>query len=268
MAQTHLIVGAGHMGGALLAGWLQSGLMAPRHVAVLDPAPGTEAVYAIERGAKHLPGPGDIPRTIETVLLAVKPQLFPDIGADIAKAVGPDALIISIMAGLTLGTLSAVFEDNPIVRAMPNMPVSVGQGMTAFVADDFPDRHLAQVEALLGASGAVLRVESDTQIDAVTAISGSGPAYLFHVCETLAAAGLAIGLPEETARQLARQTVIGASAMLEASDASAAELREAVTSPGGTTQAALDVLGGSGELEALMRRAAQAAFRRAGELSG
>ncbi|MEM7727908.1 MAG: pyrroline-5-carboxylate reductase [Pseudomonadota bacterium] len=268
MAYTHLIAGAGNMGGALLSGWLDSGLLSPRNLVILDPSPGGEAVYAIERGAKHASGPADVPESVGTILLAVKPQLFPQIRRKLADAVADDALVISIMAGLSMASLQRTFPEADVVRAMPNTPASLGKGVTAYAAPrDLSAERVTSVETLLGATGTVLRVADDMQIDAVTAVSGSGPAYVFHMCEALAKAAQSVGLPPDVAAALARQTLIGASGLLEASDRSPTELREAVTSPGGTTQAALDILMASSGMEPLMQKAVQAAFDRACELS-
>ena len=269
MAVTHLIVGAGNMGGAMLSGWLDAGLASRRNLAILDPTPGTEAVYAIERGARHLAHAQDIPKSVSTVLLAIKPQLFGQVQGDLADGIPDGALLISVMAGITLTRLQDGFPDNPVIRAMPNTPASIGKGMTGYVAaDDLDAALIERAETLLRASGKVLRVESDEQIHAVTAISGSGPAYVFHLCEALASAAQALGLDAVSANMLARETVIGASALLDASERSPADLREAVTSPGGTTQAALDVLMREDGLGPLLRQSARAAMMRSRELSG
>jgi pyrroline-5-carboxylate reductase len=269
MALSHLIIGAGNMGGALLSGWLKSKLITPRNLAVLDPSPGVEAVFAIERGAKHLSQPDDIPKTIETVMLSIKPQLLSSVSRDLAANLPPGVLIISIMAGVPLTHLQTLFPQAHIVRAMPNTPASIGQGISAYVAaPDLEDAILARAETLLAASGAVVRVDTDEKINAVTAISGSGPAYVFYLVETLEAAGRNLGLDAETAAALAQQTVIGASALLGSSERNPTELRTAVTSPGGTTQAALDVLMAEKGLGPLMREATRAAMERSRYLSG
>ena len=268
MAVTHLIVGAGNMGGALLSGWLRDSQVSPRNLAIIDPSPGTDAVFAIERGAKHLAGPSAIPRSVETILLAVKPQIFAAVARDIADALEPGALLISIMAGIGLDRLRETFPDCRVVRAMPNTPASIGQGITAYVGgEDIDDTLRSRTEALLLASGHVLRVDEDADIDAVTAISGSGPAYLFHLVEALESSARSLGLNDGQAALLARHTVLGASGLLDASERDPQDLREAVTSPGGTTQAALDVLMGPGGLTELMRRATRAAWERSRELS-
>lgn len=268
MAQTHLIIGAGSMGGALLSGWLRSSLINARNLVILDPNPGVEAVYAIERGGTHLTDINDLPRGIKTVLLAIKPQLFSQIRRQLAEALSGNVVIISIMAGVSTQTLKDTFPKADIIRAMPNTPASIGKGITAYVADtELKADKIDMIEALLGASGKVIRIDSDQEINAVTAVSGSGPAYVFHLCEALAKAGQSLGLPSAIAAELARETIIGASALLEASDLSPTELREAVTSPGGTTQAALDVLMAHDGQSQLMRLAVKAAAARARELS-
>ncbi len=256
------------MGGALLAGWLGDGLVNRRNIAILDPRPGADAVYAIERGAKHLSDSSQIPKSIKVALLAIKPQMFADMRETLGESLPKGATLISIMAGISLSDLQACAPQCEAVRAMPNTPASIGRGITAYVADaDTQADTIANAEALLGACGEVVRVDTDDLINAVTAISGSGPAYLFYLCEALASAGAAIGLSAETADRLARQTVVGASALLDASDRTPGALREAVTSPGGTTQAALDVLMGEDGMAQLMRRAAKAALDRSRELS-
>lgn len=269
MAQTYLIIGAGNMGGALLSSWLNSGHINARNLAILDPKPGVEAVYAIERGAKHLADFDDIPRNTKTVLLAVKPQVFSQIRRPLAEALVDNSLIISIMAGITTAALKDAFPGAQIVRAMPNAPATLGKGMIPFVADaDLDAKKVAIVEALFGTNGKVIRIASNDDINAVTAVSVSGPAYVFHLCEALSKAAQSLGLSPDKADILARETIIGASAMLENSDRSATDLRETETTPGGKTQAALDVLmnldDGQGQL---MRRAVKAAVDRANDLS-
>ena len=267
MALTHIIIGAGNMGGALLSGWLADGLVKARNVGIVDPRPGSVAAEAIADGASHLGGVADIPQTARVVLLAIKPQMFAGMKADLS-ALPDGTLLISILAGTALSDLQAAVPDCDVVRAMPNTPASIGLGMTAYVADDaLPADVVETVEAMLGACGEVVRVGNDDQINAVTAISGSGPAYIFHLCEALTGAGVAVGLSEDTAARLARQTLIGASGLLQRSDDTPEQLRVAVTSPGGTTQAALDVLMGEDGMAQLMRRAAKAALDRARELA-
>lgn len=269
MAQTHLLIGAGKMGGALLKGWLDSGLVARRHLCILDPNPGTEAVFAIEKGAKHLQTPQDIPKTVRTVLLAVKPQMFEELGTGLGESLSEKATIISILAGTSLRSLRQQLGERTVIRAMPNTPALIGAGISAVFADPTVDeKKIERAEALLAASGKVVRVDSEAALNAVTAVSGSGPAYLFHLVETLEAAARDSGLPKDIAAQLARETVIGAAKLLESSDETPSTLRKNVTSPNGTTQAALDVLMSENGLSRLMMLTVRAAFARAKALSG
>lgn len=268
MAATHLLVGAGKMGGALLAGWLESGLIAPRKIMILDPAPGPQAIYAIERGAKHIVSTEDIPKSIQTVLLAIKPQLFEKIGDKIGSHLSPKTKIISILAGTSLRKLDKAFGGRVVIRAMPNTPAAIGAGISAIFADPkVAEKTLIDVENLLKPGGDVVRVDSEAALNAVTAISGSGPAYVFHLVEALEAGAKDLGLPADVATRLARQTVIGSAKLLESSNDTPETLRRNVTSPNGTTQAALDVLMAEAGLSKLIMNTVRAAFARAKELS-
>jgi len=255
MAQTVLVVGAGKMGGALLKGWLDTGFMTARNICILDPNPGTEAIYAIEKGAKHLQIPQETPPSVRTVLLAIKPQLFAELGQDLGESTPEDATVISILAGTSLRTLRNHFETQTVIRTMPNTPAAIGAGISAVFAD------------LLKAGGEVVRVDSENALNAVTAVSGSGPAYVFRLVETLEAAARDVGLPPEIAAQLAKETIIGAAKLMEESSETPAILRKNVTSPNGTPQAALDKLMAENGLSTLMTAAVRAAFARAKELA-
>ncbi len=270
MAGTHLLVGAGKMGGALLSGWLESGLVAPRKLVILDPSPGPQAIFAIERGAKHITTAQDIPTSVKTVLLAIKPQMFERLGPEIATSLSPKATIISILAGTSLRSLNAVLEDRIVVRTMPNTPASIGAGVSAIFADPALSKAtLAEAEALLKPGGEVVYVSSEAELNAVTAVSGSGPAYVFHLVEALEVGAIDLGLPADVAAKLARETIIGAAKLLEATHEGPDVLRKNVTSPNGTTQAALDVLmGEDGGLSKMMIATVRAAFARAKELAG
>jgi len=269
MAGTHLLVGAGKMGCALLSGWLESGLVTPRKLIILDPAPGPQAVYAIEKGAKHLTTFQDIPRSVRTVVLAIKPQMFDRVGAELGKALSPNTMILSILAGTSLRRLDDAFGGRIVIRAMPNTPAAIGAGISAIYANPKVDKaRLEEAEALLSACGDVVHVDSEAALNAVTAVSGSGPAYLFYLVEALEAAARDLGLSEETAAQLARQTVIGSAKLLDSSPEKPDILRKNVTSPNGTTQAALDVLMSEDGMARLMTTAVRAAFSRAKELAG
>ena len=270
MAVTHLLVGAGKMGGALLSGWLESGLVAPRRLAILDPAPGPQAIYAIERGAKHITNVQDIPKSVQMVLLAIKPQMFASFGPELGAVLPPNATIISILAGTSLRRLNEAFDGRVVIRAMPNTPAAIGAGISAIYADpNLPMKKIDEVETLLKPGGEVVRVDSEAALNAVTAVSGSGPAYIFHLVEALEAGARDLGLPQDVAAKLARETVIGSAKLLDSSDETPETLRKNVTSPNGTTQAALDVLmGEDGGLSRMMIMTVRAAFARAKELSG
>jgi len=251
-----VLVGAGKMGGALLKGWLAKGLD-PASVTVVDPAAaapeGVRRVAAIEEARADRP-----PRTL---VLAVKPQQMAEVLRAAAPLAGPDTLVVSVAAGVRLGAYEAAFGPaQPIVRAMPNTPAQVGEGMTVALANRAAgEAARAFADALLSAVGEVAWIEDEALMDAVTAVSGSGPAYVFLLCECLEEAGRAAGLPADLARRLARRTVAGGGALLAASEEDAARLRENVTSPGGTTAAALAVLMGENGLAPLMRAAVAAA---------
>ncbi|HHL43964.1 MAG TPA: pyrroline-5-carboxylate reductase [Hellea balneolensis] len=268
---THVLIGAGKMGGALLDGWLaETGetALSPGEILVIDPSPGEAAKKALGHGVKFSSNltKGAASGT-KLCLLAVKPQSFDAVHQDLVEALPKDALIVSIMAGINLHTLGEVFAPRPVIRAMPNTPAAIGKGITAFVCSETVNAaQKSMARARLEAGGKVVELTEERQIDMVTALSGSGPAYVFHLTETMAAAGVNLGLPEELARLLARETVIGSGAMLEQTDAHASDLRKAVTSPRGTTEAALEVLMGHPGLSDLMRAAISAAFHRSREL--
>ncbi len=264
-----LLIGAGKMGGALLDGWLARGLD-PASVFVVDPA---LPEFAAERwrsaGVRLGPQPGDLSGPA-AILLAVKPQAVEGALPAAATFAGPDTVVVSVLAGTTLATLSAgLAEGQAVVRAMPNTPAAVGRGVTGCVAggQTRPEqRDLA--DRLLRAVGDVVWVEDEGLIDAVTGVSGSGPAYVFLLVETLAPAGVAAGLPAELAQTLARKTVEGAGELLARSSEPPEILRRNVTSPNGTTAAALEVLMAEDGLAPLMERAVAAATRRSRELAG
>ena len=266
--RTHLVVGAGKMGGALLEGWIASKAITPDQLVILDPNPRGAAQVAIDSGALHITKPDSNLISIKYLLLAIKPQMFKKLAPAIAKELSAEAVVISILAGTSLASLQDVFKQQPLIRAMPNTPAAIGKGVTAYTrGESVTDAQAKETETLLSAGGAVHHVETEHLIDVVTAVSGSGPAYVFHMVEALEAAAIKIGLPEELAPHFARQTIIGAAGLLEESELSASELRKNVTSPNGTTQAALDVLMGLDGLPTLMRESVKAALRRAKELA-
>src|SRR5215217_5208983 len=262
-----VLVGAGKMGGAMLDGWLQLGLP-PARIAVIEPQPSAEVAALAARGLRlnsslngaHAPA---------AVVIAVKPQNAAEIMPLVAPMAEGATVILSIIAGKTIGFLAKELPpEAAIVRSMPNMPASIGRGITVAVAN--PRVTSAQRELahkLLAAIGAVEWVDDESLLDAVTAVSGSGPAYVFLLAEELARAGVEAGLPAELATKLARETVAGSGELLHRSDQSSATLRQNVTSPGGTTAAALDVLMGPDGMERLMTRAVAAATQRSKDLA-
>lgn len=261
------LIGAGHMGGALAAGWLRNkrtGIKA-EDILIVDPSP-SEAVEALieDHGLEHIDRLSLTTSTqIGTLVLAVKPQVLDSLAESLAPLLAKETAILSIMAGITIKRLENVFGDHPIVRAMPNTPTAVGSGISICVSNPAGEHFEDQATKLLKVGGDVEWVRDERLLGAVTAVSGSGPAYIFLLAEALAGAGFAEGLPRELADKLARQTIVGAGALLAASDKSPQDLRRAVTSPNGTTQAALDVLMGSGGgLPELVRMAVNAAERR------
>ena len=261
---TLVLAGAGKMGGAMLEGWIALGID-PARVAVLEPEPSSEVERLASAGLRLNPQDGG---EADVVVIAVKPQIADAVVPTLSRWAGPKSLVISIMAGRTLQGLESALPRRALIRAMPNLPASIGRGITVAVPNAgvmLPQRELAQ--NLLGAVGAVEWVEDESLLDAVTAVSGSGPAYVFLLAETLSRAGRAAGLPAELAARLARATVSGAGALLDASPLDAAALRENVTSPGGTTAAALEVLMRDDGLAPLMERAVLAATRRSRELA-
>jgi pyrroline-5-carboxylate reductase len=267
MPASVVLVGAGKMGGAMLEGWLSAGL-APASATVLDPfIPADFASSLASRGVRVNPASGSAP---EVLVLATKPQSLDEAVAVTAPYAGADTAVVSILAGKTVADLRARFPAvSAVIRAMPNLPASIGRGATgAYASPETSPAQRAAADALLRANGVVAWVEREDLIDAVTALSGSGPAYVFHLVECMAQAGMAAGLPEDLAERLARATVEGAGELLHRSDLSPETLRRNVTSPGGTTAAALAVLMGQKGLEPLMVEAVAAAKRRAGELSG
>lgn len=256
-----VLVGAGKMGGAMLEGWLAAG-RDPRTIVVVEPQPVT-ADALTRPGLVVQPEPPDEPAA--ALVLAVKPQIVAEVLPTLTAARDPETLLISIAAGIKVATLRSLGEG-PVVRAIPNTPAAIGKGATAAFGEDLSNDERDAANTLLSAMGLVEWVGDETLIDAATAVSGSGPAYVFHLAECLAAAGVAEGLPPEVAARLARQTVAGAGALLERSAVDPSTLRSDVTSPGGTTAAALDVLMNDRALEALLIRAVAAAAARSREL--
>jgi pyrroline-5-carboxylate reductase len=265
---TLVLVGAGKMGGAMLEGWLRLGLD-PAKVAVIEPVPSPEVKELAGLGLTLNPAVNMV-REPAAVVIAVKPQNAEEAMPWLAPIVGGATVVLSIMAGKTLDFLEgALPPGTAIVRLMPNTPASIGRGITVAVPNQqVTAAQRALADKLLAATGAVEWVEDEGLLDPVTAVSGSGPAYVFLLAESLARAGAAAGLPPDLAARLACATVAGSGELLHRSLVDAATLRRNVTSPGGTTAAALDVLMADDGLDRLMREAVAAATRRSRELAG
>jgi pyrroline-5-carboxylate reductase len=261
-----LLVGAGKMGQAMLEGWLARGLDA-RKLAILEPQPADSVQALTARGV--VLNPSTLPKAA-AIVIAVKPQTAPDAVPPLAASIARDTLVVSIMAGRTLAFLRThMAASAALVRAMPNMPAAIGRGIT--VACGSPEVTPQQRElatGLLTAVGSVEWVEDEGLMDTVTAVSGSGPAYVFLLAEAMAKAGIGAGLPPKLAHRLARETVAGSGELMHRSRVDAATLRQNVTSPGGTTAAALDILMGPNGFDRLLTEAIAAAARRSRELAG
>ena len=264
-----LLAGAGQMGGAILARLLAYGLD-PRVVLVQDPGPPKPiADLLADQAIDVLPFIDELDAPPAVILLAVKPQMMDEVLPPLAKLAGPETLVLSIAAGRRIAGLEKHFaEPAAIVRAMPNTPAAIGRGVTVAVANArVSPAQRALADTLLSAVGDVLWVEDEALLDAVTAVSGSGPAYVFLLAECLAEAGRAAGLDAVLAERLARATVTGSAALMEQSDVPFSVLRENVTSPGGTTAAALEILRAPDGLQELMTAAVAAAKKRGRDLA-
>src|SRR5271169_165982 len=260
-----VLAGAGKMGGALLSGWLAQGLD-PKSVLVIEPHASDDIRALAAKGVRLNPSVKDAGPAAAFVI-ALKPQAFREAAPGLKPYVAASTLVVSIMAGTTIASIAEICGGS-IVRAMPNTPAAIGRGITvAVAAKKVAPAQRATADALLRAIGSVEWVEDEALMDAVTAVSGSGPAYVFLLAEELARAGVAAGLPAELAAKLARETVAGSGELLHRSDLSSATLRQNVTSPGGTTAAALEVLMGAAGLQQLMTRAVAAATARSKELA-
>ncbi len=265
---TLVLVGAGKMGGAMLEGWLKGGAD-PKRIAVLDPAVSIEMTAMTgARGIRLNPPVKDIVDA-EVVVIAVKPQVMEDVLPPLVSLARSKPLFLSVAAGKTIASFERHFGgDAAVIRSIPNTPAAVGRGITAMVANDNVSAARMQLaRALLTAIGEVVTVDDEAMIDAVTAVSGSGPAYVFYVTECMAAAGVKAGLPAELSMQLARATVAGSGELMRVSGTEASVLRQNVTSPKGTTYAALQVLMGENGLQPLFDAAIAEATKRSRELA-
>ena len=268
LAGTLVLVGAGKMGGAMLEGWLKGGAEASRIVA-LDPSPPPEVRAVIESAGVRLNPDVSTIRDAEVVIIAVKPQLMEDVLPGVVSLKGSKPLILSVAAGKTIASFERHFgADAAVIRTIPNTPAAVGRGITAMAANpNVSPAQMTLARTLLEAVGEVVTVENEAMIDAVTAVSGSGPAYVFYLTECLAAAGEKVGLPKDLAMQLACATVAGAGELMRQSGTEAATLRQNVTSPKGTTYAALQVLMAEDGMQPLFDKAIDAATKRSRELA-
>jgi pyrroline-5-carboxylate reductase len=269
MAIKVVLVGCGNMGHAMLAGWLKAGRLAPSEVFVVEPADALRtraAALGVATGGSAADLTSDA--APELIILAVKPQVIRAVTAEYKRFADKGTTFLSIAAGTSIATLMEILGGNtPVVRCMPNTPAAIGKGMMVVYANDRVARPaLDFIDALLGTSGAVAHIDDEKLMDAVTAVSGSGPAYIFHFIECLTAAAQSAGLPPQTAKLLAMQTVFGAASLVAESGEEPRVLREQVTSPNGTTAAALSVLMGGDRLKTLVTEAVAAARLRSEEL--
>ncbi len=268
LAGTLVLVGAGKMGGAMLEGWLAGGAD-PSRIVALDPAPPPEIRALLQRHDIRLNPEVASITDAEVVIVAVKPQLMEEVLPGIASLKASKPLVLSVAAGKTIASFERHFgTDAPVIRTIPNTPAAVGRGITAMASNaNVSPAQLALARTLLEAVGEVVTVDNEAMIDAVTAVSGSGPAYVFYLTECLAAAGEKIGLPKELATQLARATVAGSGELMRQSGTEASVLRQNVTSPKGTTYEALQVLMAEDGMGPLFEKAVAAALRRSRELA-
>jgi pyrroline-5-carboxylate reductase len=264
-----ILIGAGKMGGAMLEGWIRLG-MKGEALTVIDPNASPVLVSMCEQHDISLNPSLSSLGPAQVVVLGIKPQMLDSAAATVSQLIDGRTLLISILAGKTLSDLRTRLPNlKSIIRCMPNLPASVQRGVTgAAPSPEVTDAQRATTNALLAGIGTVEWLPSEDLIDAVTAVSGSGPAYVFYLVECLARAGAQLGLPADVAERLARGTIEGAGELLHRSPQAPATLRENVTSPGGTTAAALEILMGQNGLAPLVTEAVAAAHRRAGELAG
>jgi pyrroline-5-carboxylate reductase len=265
---TLVLAGAGKMGSAMLEGWLKAGAD-PAKIVAIDPMPPQEVLQLLAKhNIRHNPPLASI-TDAEVIVVAVKPQVMDEVLPNLDGLKSSHPLILSVAAGKTIATFAKYFgADASIIRTMPNTPAAIGRGITAMC----PNQHVskAQMElatALLSSTGELVTVEDESQIDLVTAVSGSGPAYIFYLTECMAAAGEKIGLSPTLAMQLARATVAGSGELMRQSGVDAATLRQNVTSPKGTTYAALQVLMADDGMMPLFEKAISAAAERSKELA-
>jgi pyrroline-5-carboxylate reductase len=265
-----LLVGCGKMGGALLAGWIAHGL-APGDAYVVEPEAGLRTQARDRHGAAAFAEPHELPTDLgpQAIVFAVKPQAMAAVLPAYEQLAGSGAVVLSIAAGTAVARFEAAFgATTPIVRAMPNTPAAIGQGVTALFANrHVSDRQRELCAGLMAAVGQVLWIDDEEHMHAITAMSGGGPAYVFHLIEVMANAAIKNGLPAALAWPMARATVAGSAALAASSEQPVEELRRDVTSPRGTTEAALAVLMAADAMQSLFDRAVAAAAQRSRELA-
>ena len=260
-----LMLGAGRMGGAMLDGWARAGTFDAAQLMIVDPHPGEAALRARAAGARLNPPDAEL-AAARTVVLAVKPQMWREAARQYAGLLDPEAVIVSIAAGVAARDIAHHFAGRAVARVMPTTAAAIGHGTASLHAEDADAR--ARARTLFEPLGTVVDLAEESQMHAATGVSGSAPAYLYAFVEALEAAGAAAGLSTQQASELARSTIVGAAALLAESGAEPADLRRQVTSPGGTTEAALNVLLGEHGLPPLLREAVACAVRRSRELGG
>ena len=267
MSNTRIaFIGAGNMAASLIGGLRAKGLDSTQ-IRASDPGEETRARISTEHGINTFADNAEAIQGVDVIVLAVKPQAMKGVCENLRASLQPEQLVVSIAAGITCASMNNWLGAQPIVRCMPNTPALVSQGVSGLYATaEVTAEQRGQAQELLSAVGIALWLEQEQQLDAVTAVSGSGPAYFFLLIEAMTAAGVKLGLSKDVAEQLAEQTALGAAHMAVASDVDAAELRRRVTSPGGTTQAAIESFQAGG-FEALVEQALGAAAHRSAELA-
>ena len=265
---TLVLAGCGKMGGAMLEGWLKAGAN-PKKIIVIDPDPPIEVMDVLVQHRIHLNPDLSSVTDAEVIVVAVKPQVMEDVLPNLVVLKSSKPLILSVAAGKTIATFAKHFgTDAAIIRTIPNTPAAIGRGITAMSANaNVSETQMNLANTLLSSTGEVVTVENESMIDLVTAVSGSGPAYVFYLTECLANAGEKIGLPADLAMQLARATVAGSGELMRQTGIDPATLRQNVTSPNGTTYAALQVLMADSGMKPLFEKAVKAAADRSKELA-
>ena len=265
---TLVLAGCGKMGGAMLEGWLKAGAN-PKKIIVIDPDPPIEVMDVLVQHRIHLNPDLSSVTDAEVIVVAVKPQVMEDVLPNLVVLKSSKPLILSVAAGKTIATFAKHFgTDAAIIRTIPNTPAAIGRGITAMSANaNVSETQMNLANTLLSSTGEVVTVENESMIDLVTAVSGSGPAYVFYLTECLANAGEKIGLPADLAMQLARATVAGSGELMRQTGIDPATLRQNVTSPNGTTYAALQVLMADSGMKPLFEKAIKAAADRSKELA-